>query len=257
MAVLVMSAQRRLDYTDFVFSNVGDDSENPDSLRYIEEIAKPYAEQNGLRIHDVKRERRDGRFISILEDAFADNSSISIPVYLKNGGPASRNCTSNWKVKVIERWMRKNANATKENRQPLGVGISIDESHRMRSDDPEREPYVYKEYPLIDLRMTRSDCQRLIVEAGLLLAPKSSCFFCPFKRKSDWVKLRTEKPDLFEIACMLEDRLNEKRVAANKDLVYLTAQNRRLNEAIPLPTVPIFDDDDFNDMFCESGYCMT
>jgi hypothetical protein len=256
MAVMILSAQGRLDYTDFVFANVGDDSENPESLVYIRDVAEPYAAAHGLRIHHVRRTKRDGSHVSILQDAMADNSNISIPVYLSNGGPASRNCTSNWKVKVIEKWMRANGNATKTARQPLGVGISADETHRMRTDDPEREPYVYKEYPLVDLRVTRAECQRIISAAGVGLAPKSSCFFCPYKRRSDWAKMRGDQPELFAISVALEERLNEKRRAAGKDAVYLTASDKPLTAAIAQPTENMFADDE-DPMHCESGYCMT
>jgi len=254
MAVMILSAQKQLAYTDFVFANVGDDSENPQSLAYIRDVAHPYALAHGLRIHHVRREKKDGTHVSILQDAMADNSSISIPVFLANGGPASRNCTSKWKVAVIEKWMRKHAGATKEHRAALGVGISADESHRMRSDDPEKEPYVYKEYPLVDLRMTRAACQKIIFDSGLPLTPKSSCFFCPYKRKSEWIKLRSEHPDLFSIAESLEHRLNEKRTASGKDAVYLTATNLPLSQAIAGVTENLFEADP---LFCESGYCMT
>ena len=254
MAVMILSAQQKLPYTDFVFANVGDDSENPQSIAYIRDVAEPYASEHGMRIHHVRRQKRDGSHVTIFEDAMADNGNISIPVYLANGGPASRNCTSKWKVSVIEKWMRHNAGATKTNRQSLGVGISADESHRMRTDDPEKEPYVYKEYPLVDLRMTRAMCQKLIYDAGLPLTPKSSCFFCPYKRKSEWATLRSEQPHLFSLAEQLENRLNEKRKQAGKDHVYLTATNRPLADAIAGVTENLFEEDP---LFCESGYCMT
>ena len=35
-ALLVLAAQRQIDYSIFLFANVGDDSENPATLRYLE-----------------------------------------------------------------------------------------------------------------------------------------------------------------------------------------------------------------------------
>jgi hypothetical protein len=55
----------------------------------------------------------------------------------------------------------------------------------------------------------------------------------------------------------IETRLNEKRSAAGKDMVYLTATNKPLQDVIALPSTNMFEDDDVNSMFCESGYCMT
>lgn len=256
MAVLVLSAQGKLPYTHFVLANVGDDSENPDTLEYVERIARPYAEAHGLHVIEVKRERKPDQAQTLLEDAWNDTGNIPIPVYMSNAGPGSRNCTSKWKIAVIEKWMRNNAGATKQNRAPLGVGISVDESHRMRTDDPEREPYLFKEYPLIDLMMTRRMCQDIITQAALPLAPKSSCWFCPYKRRAEWMKLRTEHPILWEKAVELEQRIVEKRKRAGKDAAYLTAYNAPLEQVIPLASVNMFDDDD-DPLACESGYCMT
>lgn len=254
-AVLVLSAQGILPYTHFVLANVGDDSENPDTLDYVQRVARPYAEAHGLHVIEIKRERKPDQSQTLLEDAWNDTGNIPIPVYMTNAGPGSRNCTSQWKIKVIERWMRKNAGATRKNRVPLGVGISVDESHRMRTDDPEREPYVFKEYPLIDLYYTRMMCQEVIEQAGLPLAPKSSCWFCPYKRRSEWTKMRSEKPALFAKAVELEQRLVAKRAQVGKDPAYLTAFNAPLEDVIPLSSVNMFDNDD--PMACESGYCMT
>ena len=184
-----------------------------------------------------------------------NNGNIPIPVHLSGSGPSSRNCTSNWKITVIEKWMRQNAGATKQNRVPLGVGISVDESYRMRTDDPEREPYLRKEYPLIDLYYTRAKCQEVIIKADLPLAPKSACWFCPYKRKSEWAKMRKEQPALWAKAIELEQRIIEKRHKAGKDNVYLTAYNAPLENVIPLQSLSMFHDDDF--LACESGYCMT
>jgi hypothetical protein len=255
MAVLVLSAQGVLPYTHFVLANVGDDSENPATLDYVRHIAVPYADAHGLSVVEIKRPRKPEQDQTLFEDAWNENANIPIPVYMSGGGPGSRNCTSEWKIKVIERWMRDNAGATKKNRVPLGVGISVDESHRMRTDDPEREPYLYKEYPLIDLMMTRNKCQDAIIKAGLPLAPKSSCWFCPYKRKAEWSKMRAEQPDLWSKAVELEQRIVAKRVRAGKDPAYLTAYNKPLEDIIPLISVNMFDDDD--PMACESGYCMT
>lgn len=256
MAALVLSAQGKLPYTHFVLANVGIDSENPRTIEYVKNVARPYAEQHGLHIIEIKRDRKEGQDQTLYEEAFNDNGAIPIPVFMANAGPGRRNCTSAWKIKVIERWMKVNAGATKLNRLPLGVGISVDESHRMRSDDPEAEPYLYKEYPLIDMRLTRRACQEIIIKAGLQLAPKSSCWFCPFKRRSEWAKLRTEEPELFAKAVELEARLVDKRVRSGKDAAYLTRYNAPLDKVIPLNSINMFDDEE-DSMACESGYCMT
>lgn len=257
MACLVLSAKGLLPYTHFIFANVGDDSENPGTIDYVNNIARPYALANGLEIIDVQKTTKAGVAPTLYEECMSDKSSIPIPIFMGNESAlGSRNCTSKWKISVIERWMKQHGGATKKERKPLGIGISLDEYQRMRSDDPEREPYLIKEYPLIDMRFTRADCQRTIVDAGLPLAPKSSCWFCPYHKKHEWQKLRTESPELFEKAVLMESHINTKRAIAGKDVIYFTAGGRQLQDAIPLPTQNMFDTDE-EDMFCETGYCMT
>src|SRR5690606_25124341 len=93
-----------------------------------------------------------------------------------------------------------------------------DEYHRMRSEDWHDTHGTRKlgflkrrEHPLIDLRLTRKDCKAIVADAGLPVPPKSSCFFCPFHKRSEWIELRREQPELFKRAVEIENRLNEKR----------------------------------------------
>jgi hypothetical protein len=257
MACLVLSAKGVLPYTHFIFANVGDDSENPATIEYVNTIARPYAIANGLIIIDVQKTTKAGIAPTIYETVMSDKSSIPIPMFMgKDAAPGSRNCTSDWKIVVIEKWMKNHGGATKKSRQPVGIGISLDEYQRMRSDDPEREPYLIKEYPLIDLRYTRADCQRIITEAGLPLAPKSSCWFCPFQKKHEWSKMRMESPALFDKAVAMEVHINNKRTLANKNAIYFTSGGRQLQNAIASPTQSMFNESE-EDLFCDTGYCMT
>lgn len=254
-AALILSAQRILPYTHFLFSNVGDDSENPETLAYVEEYAIPYAEEFGLEIIKLSRQDKNGEQRTLYQSVVKKDRNIPIPMYI-NGSPAKRICTSDYKVDVVNRWVRANAGATKENRVAIGVGISIDESHRMRSDDPDKSPYTRIEYPLIDHRLTRSDCQTIIKKSGLPLAPKSSCWFCPFKKQQEWTDMRQHQPELFQKAIELEEIVRGKYPEYQH--LWLTTARRPLDRAVPLPTANMFaDDDDNNWDFCESGYCMT
>ena len=256
VAVMVLSAQGKLPYTHFVFANVGDDSENPDTIRYNTLYTQPFIRQNSLEFVEIRRTTKGNPYPSLHEEMINHETSIPIPVLLEGTGMASRNCTEKWKVVTIERWVRANFGATKEKRLPIGVGISIDEIHRMRTDDPEREPFTYKEYPLIDLRLSRNDCAGIITAAGLPIPPKSSCWFCPYKRKSEWMTMRSEKPELFDKAVALEAHLIAKRKARGKSPVFLSQYDDRLDKVIPLASMSMFEDDD-DPMACESGHCMT
>jgi len=252
-ACLVLAAQGKIPYRTFVFANVGDKAESPSTIRYIAEVLKPYAATYNIRWVDVQRRKKDGSAVDLLDHLYRPIRSIDIPVRMSNGSPGNRNCTVEFKIKPIAKWIKHNAPGC-----TLGKGISTDEPHRAT---PSRESDGYRSaYPLIELGMNRSDCLRLVREAGLPQPPKSSCWFCPYKTTDQWITMRREEPELFFATAELEQMLNEKRVALKKDSVYISGIGARkalpIKEAIPdqLGLFPEWIDEQDG---CESGYCMT
>lgn len=249
-AVLVLSAQRKLPYRWFLFANVGEDSENPRTLAYLRRHAMPFAEAFGLRLREVHRRLRDGTVETLVSRLQKTESSISIPVRMQNGAPGNRTCTADFKIKVIAKEL-KLAGATVGRPGIVGIGISTDEAHR--ANNRSTVPWEVTEYPLLDLRLSRRDCVRIILEAGLPEPPKSACWFCPFHRNSEWLRLKAEEPILFNEAVRLERFLNERRDRLGKDHVWLTRYGRPLDEVFKFDQIelPLELDN------CESGYCMT
>lgn len=276
-ALLVLAAERRIDFPLFVFANVGDDSERKATLRYVEEYAKPYAAEHGIELAEVQRTRRDGTTETLMGRLTRPGSrSLPIPVRMSNGAPGTRSCTADFKIKVVGKEMkRRGATAgrtcvahtadpasakcrgrrcVEQNKATVGIGISLDEIHRANSRIV--EPHEEIVYPLLELGLRRVDCERIIRIAGLPVPPKSSCYFCPFHRPETWHDMRRQEPDEFEKACQLEELLNQRRDELGKDHVYLTRFARPLREAIPdgVDLLPIFDE---SDGLCDSGWCMT
>lgn len=253
----MLSARGEINYPVHVFSNVGERAENPDTLRYVREVAIPYAQQHGLEFVVTERRFHRGERAGQPEDLYdrlmKDGSrSLPIPVRMNgNGAPGRRSCTADFKIKVLSRFARERG-ATRDDPARVGLGISLDEFERMRTDSG--EAYQVLEYPLIDLRLTRDACAALIAREGLPVPPKSSCYFCPFHRPSVWMQLRVEQPELFERAADLETTLNERRKMLGKDPVWLTRFLKPLREAIAPQTLMDFGDDMDG---CESGYCLT
>lgn len=252
-ACLVLAAQGKIPYRTFVFANVGDKAESPDTIKYIAQMLKPYATLHGLEWVDLQRRRRDGTPVDLFDDLHRPIRSINIPVRMSNGAPGNRNCTVEFKIKPIAKWIKRNAPGC-----ILGKGISTDEPHRAT---PSRESDGYTSaYPLIELGISRSDCLRIVREAGLPQPPKSSCWFCPYKTTDQWITMRREKPELFAATAELERMLNQKRAGLGKDAVYISGVGARkalpIELAIPdqLGLFPEWIDEQDG---CESGYCMT
>lgn len=258
VAALVLAAKGEIDFRTFLFANVGDDSEQPETLRYIEEYAKPYAAKHGIELVELYRIGRSGPRRGEVRTLLADlerpdSKSIGIPVHMTGGGPGNRQCTDRHKIKVIADELARRG-ATEDNPATVGIGISLDEIHR--ANNRTRIPHERVVYPLLELGLRRTDCQRIIRAAGLPVPPKSACWFCPMKRPSEWHELRRTQPELFDKACALEDQLVERRIRLGKDPAYLTGLGRPLRQAIPagVDLLPLADE---GDGACDTGWCMT
>lgn len=237
-------------YPIHAFSNVGADSENPDTLRYVDAVILPYAQRTGITFAITERRRRDGSVETLYGQLMKEGSrSLPIPIRMSNGAPGRRSCTADFKIKVLSKFAR-SLGATKQRPAITGLGISLDEYERMRTESGEAVQQLA--YPLIDLRLTRDQCESIIEREGLPVPPKSSCYFCPFHRPSTWMRMRVEQPELFTAAAHLEDTLNARRAALGKDSVWLTRFAIPLEQAIGEQSVMDFESDS-----CEAGYCMT
>lgn len=256
-AALVLAARGEIDFRTFLFANVGDDSEDPRTLDYIREHSAPYAAQHGIALHTLDRRKRDGSIETLYGRLTKEGSrSLPIPVRMDNGAPGTRNCTMDFKVRVVRKWLKAHG-ATKDDPATVGVGISVDESSRI--NNRRAEPYERPTYPLVDLHLNRSDCARIIRSAGLPVPPKSSCYFCPFHRPSTWAEMREERPDLFDRAAALENTLNERRTMLGKDPVWLTRFAAPLTKVIPegAAMLPFANDEDETQGQCDNGMCWT
>lgn len=215
-ALLVLAAQGYIDFPLFLFANVGDDSEHPDTLRYVREIAFDYAAAHGITIHELDRHRRDGSTETLWGRLMKEGSkSLPIPVRMPDtGAPGTRSCTADFKIRVVGRWLQDHG-ASAADPAVVAIGISIDEYQRAASRKV--RPYEALEYPLLTLEwkggvgLTRSQCEQVIRDAGLPVPPKSSCFFCPFHKPTVFADMRRNEPELFERAAFLEDTLNDRR----------------------------------------------
>lgn len=251
-ALLVLAGTGRLDVDAALMANVGDDSEHPATLRYVHDVAMPWAAEHGVALHLLDRKRRNGETETLWGRLMRDGSrSLPIPIRMSNGAPGTRSCTADFKIRVVGKWLKEHG-ASEENKATVCIGISVDEIQR--ANTRRVEPHEEIAYPLLDLGLRRIDCQRLIADAGLPVPPKSSCFFCPFHRPTVWATMRAEEPELFEKSVQLEDTLNARRAVLGKDPVFLTRFNKPLRHVVDegVQLLP-FDEDDG----CDSGWCMT
>lgn len=248
-ALLVLAVEKKIDYRLFLFANVGDDSEHPATIAFVRDVATPYAAANGIELATVQKTLRTGVKDTLLSRIDRDERSIPIPMRLSGGVPGNRTCTAEFKITVVAKELKRRG-ATKERPATLALGISLDEFHRMTEA---RIPHERHAYPLVDLRMDRAACVALIERSGLPVPPKSACWFCPYKRKAEWRRMRRDEPNLFWKAVELEQRMNERRAALGKDVIWLTDALRPLDEvAGDAAQLDLFESPS-----CDTaGYCM-
>jgi len=244
-ALLVLAAQRELDFPLFLFANVGHDSEHPDTLAYVEQIATPYAKANGIELVTLQQTIH-GEPDTLLQRIHRTKKSIPIPVRRSGGKPFSRTCTVDFKIRVTAKEVRRRG-ATKDNPAITALGFSLDEIHRMSNNT---EPYRQLVYPLVDLRLTRQDCINVIARAGIAVPPPSACYFCPFHSPTAWRRLKTTRPDLFQKAVDLERYLTDRQRTLGREPVYMMDALQPLDQAIAGDWYELYDS-------CASGYCFT
>tara|TARA_Y100000310_G_scaffold133778_1_gene132761 strand:+ start:103 stop:885 length:783 start_codon:yes stop_codon:yes gene_type:complete len=186
---------------------------------------------------------------------------IQIPAYTLNRetgkhGQAQRQCTHDWKITPIRRFIRTQLKIQGIQRRAGVVetwqGISWDEALRMRTSDVQ---YIKNVYPLVDLRMTRRDCYLWLEKHGLPAAPKSACTFCPFKSTTAWKNLKRQGGHDWAEAVEVDASIR-RRESSLLGWVYIHRACKPLPEAVTIPE----DEGAYQiemDIGCEGGYCMT
>lgn len=139
----------------------------------------------------------------------------AIPWFTRNpdGSPGMgrRQCTKEYKLEPIIREVRrllgKPGNASiAAGAVEVMIGISTDEAHRMK---PARQRYITNAWPLIELRMSRSDCLAWLERNGYPRPPKSACIGCPYTSNERWRERKEKEPEEFADAVFIDQQLRE------------------------------------------------
>jgi hypothetical protein len=232
-ALLVLAAKGYIDFQHFVFANVGDDSEHPATIRYVQDVAFDYAAAHGIQIHEVGPARGMTLRQRIMSSTAGGDETI--PIRGANGMPFARGCTAEWKVGEVEKWLIAHG-ATVDDPAPVAIGFSTDEYHRAKDANP--GSVQVKVHPLLHMEwrggtgLSRADCEQVIRDAGLPVPVKSSCYFCPFHKPQTWREMARDEPELFEDSCRIEEHITKVRAAGGRAPVFLTRFGKPLREAI-------------------------
>ena len=151
----------------------------------------------------VETVRRDGDYDSLGERCKGEDMGPSLAY-----GFRKKACSRKWKIRPQRKRIKSWAPAQRAWDQGELVlkliGYDVGETHRYQEAYDDEEGYMF-EYPLVDWKWDRDDCERVIMFAdGICLPPKSSCYFCPSMKPEEILQLRRRHPDLYEDAIEIE-----------------------------------------------------
>lgn len=158
-------------------------------------------------------------------------------------GMGRRQCTHEYKLKPIGRKVRELLGATAPDyrRVPAGrvaeqwIGFSTDEIHRV--NDKRENRYSVKRYPLLELGMSRRDCERWLRSVGWGSVAKSACIGCPFHGNRQWREMRDHRPEEWADAVEFDRAIRKGGIRAGRPALPGEAFLHR--SCVPLDQAPI------------------
>lgn len=116
-----------------------------------------------------------------------------------------RQCTYEWKIAPIRRWLQQNRSGAQVE---MCVGITLDEWDRMKASNVK---YIENVYPFMDLDMRRHDVMRWLRDSGLETPAKSSCTFCPYHDFAMWREIKMSGNGDWQKAIDIDHAIRDKR----------------------------------------------
>lgn len=172
-----------------------------------------------------------GRKVTVLKPVVDGCTNIVDWCYKLGHGPFRmyRSCTDKFKIRPMEKHYEKPCT--------VYIGFAYDEKHRAKIYEKGKITY---RYPLIEEKITRQRCIKIIKDSGLKVPPKSGCWLCPFQPKSSWWRLARNNPALFWRAVEI-DELHES--------IGVFRKPGDLRKLWPPPTV-FYEDEGWECHFC-------
>lgn len=190
------------------------------------------------------RIRRAGGHVEVLEtgDIKRDGAGrhLHMPLWTATGGPLRRECTGYYKMMPQRRRVRQllgydasRAPAPAAGAVEQWLGFTWEEWKRAR---PSSVAYIVNRWPLLELRMTRTDCADYLQSHGYPVPRPSACVGCPYRAASSYAEMRDTCPDEFAQAVEFDRRVrcNElvgRRGGSTQDEVFVYSRGGALEDA--------------------------
>jgi len=231
---------------EIIFADTGWD--RTDTMEQMLEVKK-YVESHGYNFKIVQSNR--GSLERNLLDGLTDknatfkngdkiNGYLPIPYHSKDKGLGQRQCTGIYKIFPINQYLRSKYGPISRIAQ---LGIHVGEWQRVKDSPVKRD---INRFPLVDLKLNRADCIKIVAETGLPMPPKSACVGCPYLPTSRFIELNFENPKDFARAEKIDTLMNPQGKYLSNTKIPLSS----LKKQSVFPEI-------LEDTSCDSGYCFT
>lgn len=186
-AIAALIVRGRLPKPDIAVM-VNTERENGNTFPYFHQYVRPALADVGVEVCIVNKSE-----FATVDLTSKNGKHLLIPAFTTQSGKIgklSNFCSGEWKRDVIARWLREQG--VKQCDQ--WIGFSLDEMRRVKED---RRQWARSLYPLIELRMNRAACVRVVKEMGWPDPPRSSCWMCPNKLREEWIEMKRDRPEDF------------------------------------------------------------
>ena len=161
------------------------------------------------------------------------------------GGMTRRQCTREYKIEPIEKWVRQELLGLKP-KQRIPQDVRLTSLFGFSTDDGRRAISMQRsfsgrarwscDFPLMwdSLLMTRQDCVNYCNERFDREWRSSRCVYCPLQGNRHWKEIKDHDPDGFAHAVHMDEKLRAEGSVANRDMreiMYLHKSCRPLSKA--------------------------
>ena len=159
---------------------------------------------------------------NLIEDYLKDFGSkrvVAMPFWSigEDGKKAKmrRNCTVDYKINVIQKFIRYNILGYKKGQRTREIDIGVHEMHLGFSyEETDRRfssynPLYVNKYPLVDMKLTRADNYGYTREEWGLETKASACIMCPFHRNYFYYYLKHNDKNSFEQLVKFDNHIGE------------------------------------------------
>ena len=171
---------------------------------------------------------------------FGQKRVVSIPFWTigQDGkrGRMPRNCTMDYKIFPMQKFARWNLLGYKKGqrtrpedllgRHKMHIGFSYEERRRCSES---RNPMFRNSFPLVDMKLTRSDNYAYCRNVWDLETRASACSFCPYHTNYFFMRLKQEDPDTYKELIEVDGLLQrEQKKTKIQSELYISKSRKRI-----------------------------